>query len=171
MQIDLEKKSDGSVILRCLRADGTATWQRHEKKNAHFFPWHDLTHLAVESVLKFRRAFYGLVAEGWDITDFGSPWPRGRLPAEAEAAELIVGMFDLERATGVRVTAEQIRSHVSTRATAAEFDLSDSELERIRKVKSEMFERWRSVTVGGTLELEFNVPAPPSAAGETGAMV
>jgi hypothetical protein len=25
--------------------------------------------------------FYGLVAEGWNLTDFGKPWPRGPVPA------------------------------------------------------------------------------------------
>jgi hypothetical protein len=169
VHIELAKKSDGSVILRCVRGDGTATWQRHEGRNAQFFPWHDLTHFAVETVLKHRRGFYGLVAEGWDLTDFGTPWPRGPLPADAEPAELIVGLFDLERATGVRVTAEQIRAHVSALAPSAEFDLSDAELERIRKAKSELFERWSAVPAGSTLKLEFKLPAPHPAAEETGA--
>jgi hypothetical protein len=169
VHIEFAKKSDGSVILRCVRGDGTATWQRHEGRNANFFPWHDLTHFAVETVLKHRRGFYGLVAEGWDLTDFGTPWPRGPLPADAEPAELIVGMFDLERATGVRVTAEQIRAHVSAMAPSAEFDLSDAELERIRKARSELFERWSAVPAGSTLKLDFSLPAPHPAAEETGA--
>ena len=28
------------------------------------------------------RGFYGLVALGWDLSDFGKPWPRGPLPDE-----------------------------------------------------------------------------------------
>jgi hypothetical protein len=49
-------------------------------------------------VLRHRRGFYGLLAEGWDFSDFGAPWPRGPLPADAEPAELIVGFLDMERA-------------------------------------------------------------------------
>src|SRR5207245_8210042 len=47
------------------------------------------------------RGFYGLVAEGWDLTDFGSPWPRGPLPPEALVSEFIVGFLDRERGAGV----------------------------------------------------------------------
>jgi hypothetical protein len=36
-----------------------ATWQRHEERNAAYFPFHDVTHLAVESVLGFRQASPG----------------------------------------------------------------------------------------------------------------
>ncbi|MEO6878234.1 MAG: hypothetical protein ABI205_07125, partial [Gemmatimonadaceae bacterium] len=65
--VRFKKKSDGSAALQCTRADGTVTWQRQEGELGQFFPLHDMTHLAVESVLGLRRAFYGLVAEGWDI--------------------------------------------------------------------------------------------------------
>ena len=64
--------------MSCTRADGTVTRQRQDPAKAQFFVRHDLTHYALETVLGHRRGFYGLVAEGWDFTDFGSPWPRGR---------------------------------------------------------------------------------------------
>jgi hypothetical protein len=54
-------------------------------------------------------------------------------------------------------------------APSAEFDLSDAELERIRKAMSELFERWSAVPAGRTLELDFTLPAPHRAAEETGA--
>ncbi|HEY5060709.1 MAG TPA: hypothetical protein VII52_04185, partial [Gemmatimonadaceae bacterium] len=68
--IRIKKKSDGSAALSCIRADGTTTWQQQNGKLGRFFPLHDLTHYAVESVLGFRNAFYGLVASGWDLADF-----------------------------------------------------------------------------------------------------
>jgi hypothetical protein len=67
----------GSVVSHYERADGTATWERKEEPNAWFFVAHDLTHFAVETILGYRRGFYGLVAEGWALSDFGTPWPRG----------------------------------------------------------------------------------------------
>ena len=99
--IRIKKKSDGSAALSCLRADGSVTWQRQNGQQARFFPLHDLTHYAVETVLGHTRGFYGLVAEGWDLTDFGSPWPRGPLPPEALVSEFIVGFLDRERGAGV----------------------------------------------------------------------
>lgn len=84
--IRIRKNADGSAILSCLRADGSVTWQRQTGTHGRFFPIHDLTHYAVETVLGHRRGFYGLVAEGWNVTDFGAPWPRGgfrRMPIPA----------------------------------------------------------------------------------------
>lgn len=46
------------------------------------FPPHDLTHYTVETTFGYRHGFFGLIAGGWDISDFGAPWPRGPLPAE-----------------------------------------------------------------------------------------
>ena len=65
--IHFTKRTDGGALLKCVRADGSTTWQRQDEKNAAFFPLHDLTHYAVETELGFRRGFYGLIAEGWDI--------------------------------------------------------------------------------------------------------
>jgi hypothetical protein len=64
--IRLKKQSDGSAALACIRADGSSTWQRQTGAQGRFFPRHDLTRYAVETVLGHRRGFYGLVAEGWD---------------------------------------------------------------------------------------------------------
>src|SRR5438132_2932895 len=108
LTIRIKKKSDGSSALSCTRADGSVTWQRQEGVRARFFPRHDLTHYAVETVLGHRRGFFGLVAEGWDFDDFGAPWPRGPIPADADPSELIVGFLDAERRSGVEWTAAQV---------------------------------------------------------------
>ncbi len=97
--IRIKKGTDGRTALSCTRPDGTTTWQRQHGGQAAFFPKHDLTHYAVETTLGLRQGFYGLVSAGWDFSDFGSPWPRGKLPPEASVSEATVGFFDLERAT------------------------------------------------------------------------
>src|ERR1700756_4214175 len=112
LTIRIKKKTDGSAALSMTRADGSVTWQRQEGQLGRFFPLHDLTHYAVETVLGFRRAFFGLVAEGWDLSTFGQPGVKNRLPEEAGLAELLVGYFDLERATGVVDSAEELNAKV-----------------------------------------------------------
>ena len=87
MVIRIKKGTDGRTALSCTRADGTTTWQRQQGGQAAFFPKHDLTHYAVETTLGLRQGFYGLVSTGWDFSDFGSPWPRGKLPPEASVSE------------------------------------------------------------------------------------
>ena len=102
LTIEIKKRNDGTSAFRCTRRDGTVTWQHHRGRQGVFFPLHDLTHYAVETVLGHGQAFYGLVADGWALDDFGKPWPRGPLPPEALDVELIVGFLDTERASGTR---------------------------------------------------------------------
>src|SRR5919199_2695144 len=100
LRVQLTKRADGSAVLRCVRADGSVTWQRHNGRRALFFPFHDLTHLAVETVLGFRQGFYGLLCDGWEIADTEGKGSRGSLPAEAILVEHLVGLFDRERVGG-----------------------------------------------------------------------
>src|SRR5882672_12049379 len=111
--IRIKKGADGRTSLSCTRADGTTTWQRQQGGQARFFPRHDLTHYAVETVLGHRNGFYGLVAAGWDLSDFGTPWPRGEIPKEANVTEIIVGFFDRERASGQMGTADEINDELT----------------------------------------------------------
>src|SRR5437773_11708904 len=110
--IRIKKDKDGRTSLSCTRADGTTTWQRQEGGQARFFPRHDLTHYAVETVLGHHKGFYGLVAAGWDLSDFGTPWPRGKLPKDANLSEIIVGFLDRERASGERWAAADLNDQL-----------------------------------------------------------
>lgn len=91
MRVQLTKRVGGGVVLNCIRADGTVTWQTQDGPLGLFFPYHDLTHYAVETVLGFRHAFYGLLADGRAIDDTGEKEARGRLPAEASSASMSWG--------------------------------------------------------------------------------
>ncbi len=159
--IRLQKGADGSAALTCTRADGSVTWQRQTGAQARFFPRHDLTHYAVETELAHRRGFYGLVAEGWNVTDFGAPWPRGPIPPDAEPAELIVGFLDGERAGGVQWSAAELNDEIAlnheTHGTFARATVTDDELARIRARMRELFARWDAVLPGEALELSFDV--------------
>lgn len=164
--IAIKKKTDGSAALSCRRADGSVTWQRQDGLQGRFFPLHDLTHYAVETVLGCSHAFYGLVARGWDLGDFGKPWPRGPLPGEAGGAELIVGFLDAERAGGVRWSAEDFNAKAA--AYGAQHGggpypvLEEADLDRIRARRQELFALWRALPAGETLELPFEMPGVPA---------
>src|SRR4030095_7920419 len=106
LTIRIKKNTDGTAALSCTRANGTVTWQRQLGAQGMFFPRHDLTHYAVETVLGFQSAFYGLIADGWDISALRPPCPRGRIREEAGVPELIVGFLDAERASLERWTAD-----------------------------------------------------------------
>jgi hypothetical protein len=158
--IRIKKKTDGTAALSCTRPDGSVTWQRQDGAQGRFFPVHDLTHYAVETVLGHRRGFFGLVAEGWDLGDFGKPWPRGPIPAAALHSELVVGFLDAERAGGVRWTAadvnEKVAGYCSQHGIADAFSpVTDGQLDAIHVARGDLFARWRALPAGETLELEF----------------
>jgi hypothetical protein len=141
----------------CTRPDGTMTMQ-HQRQA--FFASHDLTHFAVETVLGFQRAFYGLLAEGWGLDDFGPPWPRGPLPEEAEEAERIVGFLDLERGSGVIMSAEDVNASLRDHYTRQGLfhiprDVTDEQLAAVRRRRGELLAQWAELAPGAAIELTF----------------
>lgn len=159
--IRIKKNADGRSSLTCTRANGTTTWQSMKNAQAAFFPRHDLTHYAVETVLGHRNGFYGLVASGWDLSDFGTPWPRGRIPNEAVLSEMIVGLLDLERGTGERVRPEDVNHRLSEfcsqNGLPAPAPLTEDDLARVRRRRAELFAMWDAVKPGDALELPFEL--------------
>ena len=162
MIIEFAKRKDGNTVLRCIRDDGSTTWQRNENQRAGFFPVHDLTHYAVETELGFTRGFYGLIAEGWDIAETTGKTPRGTLPNEALEVEYLVAAFSAERASGDPASAAELTQLAATFAQAKGMpeprELSDEELDRVRSRFAELAAQWRALPPGETLRLEFPRP-------------
>jgi hypothetical protein len=163
LTIRIRKKADGSAAIDCLRADGSTTWQRQEGVLGAFLPEHDITHFVVETVLGYRRGFYGLIADGWNVTDFAKPWPRGPIPAEAREVEFVVGLLQTERRMGGNWSAAELEDHAAKYASATGQDVttpirtpSDAELDTLRRVRAEWLERWRQTKAGDALVMEFD---------------
>ena len=159
LTITFHRQADGSVVSRYERANCTATWQRQQEPRASFFVIHDLEHYAVETILRYNRGFYGLLAEGWDISDFGSPWPRGPLPAEALIPELIVGFLDAERGAGCTWTAadlnEKLAAYFAERGGMAHTPVEDAQLRDIRACAARLAETWAALPQGQALTLHI----------------
>ena len=150
MLVEIAKRADGAGVLRCVRDDGSVTWQKQNNRHAGFFSLHDLTHLAVETVLKWR-GFFRLVAEGWDIEDTTGKGARGPLPPEAGMVECVVGLFDGERASGVLWTLDEFHQFGGPGAS----NLTLEQIGAIRQRRSELFQKWSEVAAGETLRLQF----------------
>jgi hypothetical protein len=152
-------------VLRCVRADGSVTWQK-QSRHAAFFALHDLTHFAVESTLGFRRGFFGLLAAGWDIDDTSGKQSRGPLPAEAVHAESIVGALDAERACGEVWSADDFNHHLAIHCESAGLQappvMTEVDLSRVRARRSELFAKWKAIEPGQALELNFDVQSNPA---------
>ncbi len=159
LRICLTKRPDGGAILRCVREDGSVTWQHQQGRSAGFFPLHDLTHFAIERELGLRQAFYGLIAAGWAIEETTGKSPRGPLPPEAYAVERMVGLFDLERAGSAFWSAAEINAHCYEPAVPVGQRLprpiTDDDLARIRSRVSDLLAQWAALPTGHTLEVWF----------------
>ena len=158
LRVQLTKRADGSVVLRCVRRDGSATWQHHIK-HASFYPFHDLRHFAVETTLDLRKGFYGLIADGWDIADTTGKGARGKLSAASVFVEHIVGLFERERVGGALPLSAsefnaQIDAMIGTDPERPKF--TDTELTAVRNRTEELHKQWAGIPVGSTLELTFN---------------
>jgi hypothetical protein len=160
LKIRLKRRADGSAAITCEREDGTTTWQRQEGVIGQVFPAHDLTHYSVETTFGYTQGFFGLVADGWEISDFAKPWPRGAIPDEAREVELLVGLLDMQRRMLADWNAEELleqgRLYVASREARASLpQLTDETLERVKKLRAEVFAKWAAVEPGETLELLF----------------
>lgn len=165
MRIQLKRGRDDASTLSCVRADGSRTWAKVHP----FFPRHDLTHYAVESVLGLREAFFGLVASGWDLDAFARPGATRRLPPEALFAEQVVGLLDRERALPEPMLAgafnEALRATQPDAVTHPAMPIDRPVLERIRALRDGLIAQWNAVPPGESLELVFPAPDVSLAAG------
>jgi hypothetical protein len=160
LRIQITKRADGGGLLRCVRPDGSVTWQKQKDRHAAFFALHDLTHFAVESTLGVRRGFFGLISDGWDIEDTTGKGARGRLPLEALEVEHIVGAFDTERATGTMLTADDLNEYMAVLAKpsggTAPRRLLPEEILQIRTKRGQLFAQWFALVPGEAMELHFS---------------
>ncbi len=153
LTIELKKAKDGRPSLACVRADGSRTWAKVHP----FFPTHDLTHCAVESVLGYEQAFFGLIASGWEIDEFAKAGASKRLTPQALCAENIVG--HLER--GVAVDAAELNAALVMNTQLAGYApcsaVTDEQLDAIRTLRSRLTSEWWELAEGETLRVTFPV--------------
>ena len=160
LTVEFEKRRDGDSVLRCIRADGSTTWQRHAGPRGVFFTYHDLTHLAVERTLGLRSGFFGLIAAGWDVVETEGKSPRGPLPEETIGVENLVGLFDRERGGGVEWTAGEFntaaRDYASLHGHPVPAPLSDLDISQVRAAVRALHDEWRATPAGGTMRVPFD---------------
>ena len=151
------KKKVNESSFTCYRPDGTATGQ----KSDGYFIGHDLRHYVVETTLKLNDAFYGMMLRGWDIQDYGTPWPKGPMPEDAlpdlTLAEHLTGFLDRERIT-THWTAEEVNYYLGMVFDEHGFEcrpISEETLSTIRETFNALMRRWKALKAGESLELLF----------------
>lgn len=158
-------KSDGMGkpdTLACFRDNGTTSYTRLHP----FFPLHDLMHYAVETTLGYRKAFWGLIEQGWEFQTFEQKDPAtGRishpLPAEALLAENLVGLLQLIETGSISAEPEEIQACLSAQGNPVPQEMTPDNLAAIRVLFATLRDDWQRLPPGGALELAFPVSGPP----------
>lgn len=132
MKIVFKKEPNKPPVMRCIRADGSETWMCSKNQGA-YFAVHDMLHYAVETVMGYATAFYGMVAGGRDLDDFGADIPH---TGEAFMAEELVGVIQGLRQDG-EITFEVFEEAAVLRWPSSEAWPSVSEGERGTTLHSE----------------------------------
>jgi hypothetical protein len=155
MLISFKKFKDKPNVLVCTRNDDSVSYSSQIRG----LETHDVVHLAVESVLKFKNSFYGLVAKGMEISVFSLPkdqWPK--MPDEAIQTEFLVNLFQTELNDGKEIENinELIRMNCESNYLSAPKILSEAEIRKIRNRRDELLIEWHALSRGDTMEFEFS---------------
>ena len=155
MQILFTKNTGKPHGIKHIRDDGSETWMASDD----FFIRHDLSHYAIETILQFKTAFYGMIQNGMDIRDFENKEKRKALLITAEAwyAENMANLFLMETKNGNFEDFNSISSQ-----TLAEMNLpfpalllNDDDLNTIRNYLQQLLFQWNQLPTGDTLRLNF----------------
>ncbi len=156
MRIQFNKGQGKPDTLTCVRDDGSRTWA------ALNFTAHDFGHYALETTLGWRDAFFGLLAQGWDIADFARRDPAtGRKPAvptQALQAEAIAGLVDIERRAAAppdHALFTEMLGRVCEGLNIPAPPLTRDQLAAIRLCHSGLLQQWQRLPEGAALELSF----------------
>jgi hypothetical protein len=153
MQIRFKKGSGGPDTLHCTRDDGTQTWAPIPER---FGPMHDLGHFVVEAALGLRGGFYGLLAQGYDLSSFVEEEDLSWIGEEGLLAETLVMALQYEIAgvaapeTFMEVVASSCRG-----LNIGAPELTPEVVEGMRARLRELWARWEELSPGESLTLTF----------------
>lgn len=157
MQIQITKNTSKPHILKYIRDNGTETWMYTDD----FFVRHDLSHYALEKVMKYKTAFNGMLNSGMDIKDFEDKEKRAQLIVTDEAwyAENMANLFLIETVQGAFIDFNKVQQEtfVSFNHQYPVTTLPEEKIIEIRKYLQELLLEWRELPSGQILKLIFTV--------------
>jgi hypothetical protein len=157
MQISIKKNADKPPTMTCTRDNGTSTWF-HSPKHGDYFVRHDLLHYSVETVLEYKTAFFGMIAGGRDLDDFGTQEgvrDTREYTTEALWAEQIVGVIQRQLKPIFAELVSVLDTQYADREGRGEPTISEAQYNEIVAVWHRLLTQWEHVLPGDSLELPF----------------
>lgn len=156
MQLNITKNTGKPHILSYTRDDGSVTWMYSDD----FFTRHDLSHYAIETIMEYRTAFYGMLNDGMDIGDFEDREKRLLIPMTDEArwAENMANLFLMETTQGTFPDFNEVQQNTGRSSFGDQYllmTLSPDQIEGIRNRLRQLLAEWDALPVGETLTLTF----------------
>jgi len=160
----IKKRRDADAMLVLVREDGSSTTSTIGRPEG-YGPVHDLCHYVIESALGLSEGFLGLVASGWEISDFEVKGTARRLPVQAALAESAAGELSRQAmmwqyssaADFVWALRSVMRNANQDESVVPEVD--EAMFEQMRSRLLELRAQWNEVPSGGPMELRFHAAA------------
>ncbi|TMU55288.1 hypothetical protein [Flagellimonas algicola] len=160
MKIQFKKRKSKASILNCIREDGSVTWSQIHPN----FEVHDLAHYAVETVLGFKKAFYGLLSDGFNIEDFELQRDKrpealvpANLPPESLQTEHLVNLLltDLQSGGEHLNLIPTLKEILTREGLPYPNGLNTDSLAEIQQSLNDLLAQWEALGEDETLELFF----------------
>lgn len=154
------KKAEPQTILTVKRADGTSTWMKLYPNTT----LHDLAHYAIETELALTKAFYGILAEGYNIEEF--EMVKEERPFDLRPENLQLEALQVEHLVNLLLTELQsgemedflfsFGSILENAGLSPMLKLTEERLISIRKELNRLRFAWEDVAYGEELVLEMS---------------
>ncbi len=154
MEILITKNNAKDHILTCKRKDGTVTWTHV----SNFFILHDLCHYTIETKLSLKNAFFGMLTNGSDITEFDLPKEQRtvELTPEALFAEHLVNLVVIDYTQGrMDNLLEIFRETYDDAGSGLVNNINEEKLQGIRENYAALVQQWKAVAETESLKLIF----------------
>lgn len=155
MTITFKKRIDRKHVITYSTHLGVEHWFEADD----FLVLHDLSHFALESVLHFRTAFWGLMQQGIPQEVFENKEARNALSLSHEAwyAEHLANLFLMELSQGKWEDINEIfeSSLRQTQSDIPLFYLDNKDVEKIRALLVRLVAKWNSLCSGEKMVLDF----------------
>ncbi len=162
LSIEIRKEYNKPSILTCTREDGSTTYAKVHPN----FEMHDIAHYVVEMTLAYKKAFYGLLCEGFNITDFQLPKeqrPEGVRPAnlapEALITEHLVMLLqtDMAQPLSKMDVLNQLTIILKENDLPFPDQLDQKMIDAMKLELHDLMKKWFEIPYGQSLHLEFVV--------------
>ncbi len=159
MKIIIKKKSDSKHTITYSREGFQDYWIEADD----FLVLHDLCHYAIESTLRYKTAFWGLVSNGVNPGVFENKITRDALEISNEAwlSEHLANLLLIEFKQGIFDDINEIleKSLLQQNPSIPFIKISPIELTAIRALHLKLIENWKAVKDGDNLSLDFTISA------------